>query len=33
MSPVVTLVFGLLIMWAAATGRLEQIWQALRKGK
>ena len=32
MEPVFLLVAGLLILWVAATGRVESVWKAL-KGK
>jgi hypothetical protein len=32
MSPVVTLVVGLLVLWLATTDRLVDVWEAL-KGK
>lgn len=32
-GPALTLVAGLVLIWAAATGRLEALWEALTKGK
>jgi hypothetical protein len=33
MAPVAVMVIGLLLMYAAASGRIEGIWQAITKGK
>jgi hypothetical protein len=33
MEPLALIVIGLVLIWAAATGRLEAVWKALSGGK
>jgi hypothetical protein len=33
MAPFVTMILSLVVLWLAYTGRIEEVWEALKKGK